>query len=242
MTLDAPDHDGIEELLAGYALQALEGEDAARADRLLADHVPSCVRCRETLADLRGLTGELALLAPPREPPETLLAALRRELAEPPVVRRRPVAAWVTAAAAMVVLGLSGWNAMLTQRVTRAEEFQSAMSEAFFTTANPASQTVQVSAEAQAPTRLYLAYLPDGNRMYLMGSGVPDPREGHVYWVWGFRDGTFVPIGAFLPHDGLVVLRIDAAPGAFEGIVIADEREGRIGRLPGDERWATRIG
>ena len=35
-----PDHDAIDELLAGYVLQALSGPDAADADRLLAEHVP----------------------------------------------------------------------------------------------------------------------------------------------------------------------------------------------------------
>jgi len=49
------------ELLAGYALLALEGEDALEADRLLSDHVPWCATCRATLADFQSVTGELAL-------------------------------------------------------------------------------------------------------------------------------------------------------------------------------------
>ena len=35
-------HEAIEELLVGYVLRSLSGEDAARADHLLSDHVPHC--------------------------------------------------------------------------------------------------------------------------------------------------------------------------------------------------------
>jgi len=42
------DHERIDELLAGYVLLSLSGEDAAEADRILVDHVPSCATCRAT--------------------------------------------------------------------------------------------------------------------------------------------------------------------------------------------------
>ena len=56
------DHERIEELLAGYALRSLDGPDAEDADRLLADHVPTCLTCRRTIADFREVTGDLANL------------------------------------------------------------------------------------------------------------------------------------------------------------------------------------
>jgi hypothetical protein len=43
-------HESIEELLAGYVLRSLSGEDAARVDHLLSDHVPLCPACRDSLA------------------------------------------------------------------------------------------------------------------------------------------------------------------------------------------------
>ena len=36
------DHVRIQELMAGYVLDGLSGEDAVEADRLLSEHVPSC--------------------------------------------------------------------------------------------------------------------------------------------------------------------------------------------------------
>ena len=85
------DHERIEELLAGYALLSLEGEDAAEADRLLSEHVPGCARCRRTLADFQTLSGDLALAAPPADPPETLLPRIHRAMDEVPLEGRHPV-------------------------------------------------------------------------------------------------------------------------------------------------------
>ena len=63
------DHERIDEILAGYVLLSLSGEDAAEADRILAEHVPSCGRCRATLNELQAVSGDLALAAAPVDPP-----------------------------------------------------------------------------------------------------------------------------------------------------------------------------
>ena len=52
------DHTAIEELLAGYVLRSLTGEDASEADRLLSDHVPICSLCRQTLAGFLGIAND----------------------------------------------------------------------------------------------------------------------------------------------------------------------------------------
>ena len=66
-------HEAIEELLAGYVLRSLSGEDAARADHLLSEHVPHCPACRDSLAVFQGVTADLALEVAPVRPPDTLL-------------------------------------------------------------------------------------------------------------------------------------------------------------------------
>ena len=63
------DHEPIEELLAGYVLQGLSGEDAAEADRLLGEHVPDCEQCRDTLDAFHAVTGDLATAVAPMTPP-----------------------------------------------------------------------------------------------------------------------------------------------------------------------------
>ena len=62
------DHEGIEELLAGYVLRSLSGADAAEADRLLSDHVPGCATCRQTLDDFQRLSADLGVAAAPMAP------------------------------------------------------------------------------------------------------------------------------------------------------------------------------
>lgn len=73
-------HEAIEGLLAGYVLRALSGEDAALTDSLLLDHLPSCAGCRDTLAILQRIAGDLALAVPAVAPPESLLLKLTHEL------------------------------------------------------------------------------------------------------------------------------------------------------------------
>src|SRR3954454_2545884 len=101
------EHDRIEELLAGYALQSLSGDDARETDRLLADHVPSCAACRGILRDFQGVTGDLALGAEAVAPPDVLLPRLHREMGAP-ARRRRPVAVAAAAASIVAVVGMAG--------------------------------------------------------------------------------------------------------------------------------------
>ena len=97
-------HAEAQELLAGYALQSLSGEDAAEADRLLAEHVPGCSECRQMLDAFQAVAGELALDAETIPPPDPLLPRIHREM-EP---RGRSAGRWTSgrlvAAAASVVL------------------------------------------------------------------------------------------------------------------------------------------
>jgi hypothetical protein len=73
-------HEAIEELLAGYVLRALSDEDAALADGLLLDYLPSCTGCRDTLATFQRIAADLALAVPAVAPPESLLLKLTQEL------------------------------------------------------------------------------------------------------------------------------------------------------------------
>jgi hypothetical protein len=105
------EHDAIDELLAGYVLRALSGPDAVEADRLLAEHVPGCATCQDTLTAFQGIVGDLAVSVAPARVPDMLLPRLHTEL-EPRRTRRMPT--WgggrmVAAVAAVVVaVGIGG--------------------------------------------------------------------------------------------------------------------------------------
>ncbi|HEV2950553.1 MAG TPA: hypothetical protein VGZ51_00485, partial [Actinomycetota bacterium] len=104
--MDPQEHDRIDELMAGYALRSLSGEDATEADRLLSQHVPDCERCRETLLAFSDTVADLAFAADPIAPPETLLPRLHRELE--PRTGRPAAGRWVGVAAGMAVVLVAG--------------------------------------------------------------------------------------------------------------------------------------
>src|SRR4029453_4436603 len=84
------DHVRIQELMAGYVLDGLSGEDAVEADRLLSEHVPSCPLCRDQLAGFQAVAGDLALAVSPAQPPDLLLPKIRPGGAEAVGGRGRP--------------------------------------------------------------------------------------------------------------------------------------------------------
>src|SRR6266540_3855990 len=111
------DHDRIEELLAGYVLLGLSGEDAVEADRLLSEHVPSCPRCRDQVAGFQAVAGDLALAVSPVPPPDLLLPRIRRGVAETPVRRRNRASVVAVAAGVAAIVGLAGLSVQLGGRV-----------------------------------------------------------------------------------------------------------------------------
>src|SRR6266508_1773128 len=110
------DHDRIEELLAGYVLLGLSGEDAVEADRLLSEHVPSCPRCRDQVAGFQAVAGDLALAVSPIPPPDLLLPRIRRGVAETPVRRRNRASLVAVAAGVAAIVGLAGLSVQLGGR------------------------------------------------------------------------------------------------------------------------------
>src|SRR6266540_2959742 len=98
------DHDRIQELLAGYVLLSLSGEDAVEADRLLSEHVPSCPLCRDQVAGFQAVAGDLALAVSPVQPPDLLLPRIRRGVDETPIRGRHRAS--LVAVAAGVAAGL----------------------------------------------------------------------------------------------------------------------------------------
>ncbi|SNS48696.1 Anti-sigma-K factor rskA [Geodermatophilus pulveris] len=66
-------HEVFDELAVGWALHALEPED----EELFAAHLPTCTRCRQTVAETVDVMGALADDLPPVAPPERLRERLR---------------------------------------------------------------------------------------------------------------------------------------------------------------------
>ena len=147
------DHERIDELLAGYVLLSLSGEDAAEADQVLIDHVPSCARCRATLSDLEAVSGDLALAAPPVDPPETLLPRLHRAMDDVPLAgrTRRRGALIAVAASAVALVAMGGLSLVLGSRLSNAETRTGTALEILSAMRSPGASPVNVSPQDQTP-------------------------------------------------------------------------------------------
>ena len=222
-------HDRYEELLAGYALRALSGPDAAEADRLLIDHVPDCRECRETLTAFHAISADLALGAPPLEPPDTLLPQLHREL-EPRERRSRALTTLAVAASVVALIGLTG-TFLQGQRFGEEQDRVNALSNIFRFAQENDAQMVPVGSVTQvAATGV--------DDFYIYGEDVPPPPPGSLYAVWVEEGGAPRFVGAFLPRaDGWVYLHIDTGGVAYDRLFITIESAGASPSVPGEVEW-----
>ncbi len=242
------DHDHIDGLLAGYVLRALSGEDAVRADRLLAEHVPACPRCQRTLVELQELTGELALAARPAPPPDPLLRRIRHEIARVPASDRPPRRAVVLALAASIVAlaVMSGISLAFGNRASEAEAQRGTALEILSLMSSPGASPVELRPQdaAAGGTTFVEVSAPDVRRIHLAARSCPEPSADHAYQLWLGSDGTFVPVGEmFRPVDGVVLLTLAVDISRYDEIRITEERAGDPPARPssGGRSWRAEL-
>lgn len=235
--IDPGEHDRIDELMAGYALRSLSGEDASEADRLLSQHVPECARCRETLLALSDTVADLAFAADPIEPPETLLPLLHRELE--PRGERPPLGRWVGVAAGVAVVLVAGGLAV--SQVLRASELEdrnALFAQALRYSQRPdadSSRLVGIDAPDPAPVSQVAA--PDVDHFFLVGSDIPPPPEGSTYAIW-LSDGVeTVLAGTFVPGPGVTVVKVPFDRSRFDRVLISLELADSVHAEPGEALW-----
>ena len=222
------DHERVEELLAGYVLRSLSGEDAAEADRLLTEHVPDCGSCRETLLAFQTVAGDLALSADPMGPPDTLLPRLHREL-EPRERRPRTMAALAVAASLVALVGLTG-TFLQGQRVGTAQSRADALSNILRFAQENNADMVPVGPATQVAA---------ADEVFLYGSNVPLPPPGTVYVVWVESGGQVTSLGWFLPSADGWVYRHFSTGGSYDRLFITIESAEVTPSSPGDVTWQT---
>lgn len=237
------EHERNLELLAGYALIALEGSDADEADRLLSDHVPGCLTCRAALADFRDLTGDLGLAAA-ADPPDLVLARIRRGLDDAPVRRRRSVGMVAVVASVAALLAMAGFSLSLDSRATRAEAQRGTALEVLNAMRQPGADPVALQASS-AGTVGQLVEVSGPGHMYLYGDDVPEPAEGNAFQLWLGSAGTFEPVGEpFVPQAGVVLQRRHVDPIRYDEILITEEPLGvepEDPTLSDGHTWRARI-
>jgi hypothetical protein len=226
------DHDEIEELLAGYVLDGLTGEDAARARSVLDEHVPDCAACRSTLDAFSAVTGELALAADPLPVPETLRPRLHRELG--PRARRRN-AARIAAVAASVALAVGLGGVGLSQLDTGGASLTQLSAQDLGQALSLATRDDATTTDIGPATEVSV---PGMDHFYVYGDDVPPPQAGDVYRLWLVEADDVRYVGDFVPApDGTVVLRVEADPDDWDRVLVTVEPAGSAPTSPGGEVW-----
>ncbi|MGH2594846.1 MAG: anti-sigma factor domain-containing protein [Actinomycetota bacterium] len=230
-------HESIEELLAGYVLRSLSGEDAARVDHLLSDHVPLCPACRDSLAVFQGVTADLALAAAPMTPPDTLLPSLHRDLGDQGR-RRRPVAVFAVAASMIAVVGFAGLAVTQSLRVNSTKSRFNDIASAMDFATRPGASMIQVNSSSADKEPITEFFKPGVERFFLVGN-VPMPPDGTVYRVW-LLSGTHATWAKdFLPEQGLTAVPLEFDPSLYDSILISEEPAGSIPDTPEGAVWQT---
>lgn len=235
--IDPQEHDRIDELMAGYTLRSLSGEDATEADRLLSEHVPGCARCRETLLALSDTVADLAFAADPIAPPDTLLPRLHRELE--PRGERPPVGRWAGVAAGVAVVLVTGGLAF--SQVLRASDLQernTLFAQALrYSQRSGADSSPLVGTDASDPAPVSEVAAPDADHFFLVGSDVPPAPAGFAYGIW-LSDGVdAVFAGIFLPGPGVTVVKVPFDRSRFDRVLISLEVANTVPTEPGEPLW-----
>ncbi len=230
-------HEAIEELLAGYVLRSLSGEDASQADHLLSEHVPTCAACRDSLAVFQAVTADLALDAEPVTPPETLLPRLHRELGSQGA-RRRPMV-FAVAASVVAVVGLAGLTVTQGMAANNARSQTNDIAQAFDFARQQGASMTPVNSNSGDTDPITEISDPGVEECYLVGRDIPMPPDGMVYRVWLISGDRATFAVEFLPVPGFTVVPLEVDPSRYDGIVISVESADSAPTAPQGARWQT---
>lgn len=225
-------HDDIRDLLAAYALDAVDGAEAEAIDL----HVRDCPRCRADVADHREAASALATGHEPASLRlwDTIAAELE---AAPPlqlasVVPIRP-APWrrafrvgvaSVAAATIAVLGV-----LVVQQDDRIDGMQTALGDrtvlaaALAAHGNPDARQAELrSADGVVLARAVL--IPDGTG-YLWSDGLPRTDPDRTYQLWAVVGTERISAGVLGPNPNVAPFRI---AGDVVGLAITEEVAGGV--------------
>ena len=214
-------HEQASELLVGFALHALDPEEA----RAVSEHAQTCGRCQSELASLREVTGQLGSAVAQVSPPPGLREAVLAGIRSRPDVITLP-RGWVVglaAAAAVLLLFLAGLGVSLNRQLTAFSARLAAQEQVLALLAAPSARSVPLTGTVTAGVRF--VYDPDRGRGALVVSDLRDPGRESVYQVWLIAGTQPESAGVFRPAPGQpIVLPVTADFSRYQAVAISVER------------------
>ncbi len=222
----------LHELVAPYALDALDDDERERFER----HLAECERCTTQLAELQEATSALAFAAEGPEPPASLrgriLEAARADgLGEVIAFPRRrwalPAVGALAAAAACAAIGLGIWATSLSHSLDRERTAKDSYARAFELLGSGAQTKSLTDAEGA------LLVTPGGGEAALVVCGLSPAPSGKTYEAWVIQDGAPRPAGLFRGGSGCppVLLEREVPSGATVAVTL--ERTGGVQKPTG---------
>ena len=217
------DHASIDELLAIRALGGLDGDDAARLERELAEH-GDCDECRRLEAEHNEVAGMLALSLDPRPVDEGMVDRIvaqeqRRTPREEQGPERIVIASSVDELASRRDARLGRWQAAFGVAAAIA------LILSFVLATRPGGVEVPGTIVAFQGERgeLAMAYTPGERGALVWGAGLPDPGGGKTYELWMIEGGNPVRGACLAPTDGAVAAYLDADLSSAELMAVTVE-------------------
>jgi hypothetical protein len=216
-------HSDVRELIAAYAVGALEGEDSG----LVQDHLGECGFCANLAREAAEVAHYLPYAAPAQRVPAGSLERLMASVAdanrapEPAAApalsvfgaRRRwlerlldqiktPVFA-PAITAVVLLLGLGGWNMLLMGELKEERRQMSALqgrlaqqTHLMVMVTSGSTVTKPLQGTPLAPSaEVRLVMDGETNSAMLMATRLPPPPAGRIYQVWLGRQGARMPAG-----------------------------------------------
>jgi anti-sigma-K factor RskA len=247
----------FDDVVAGYALGALDGEDRLAFEV----HLATCSRCQAELAEYRRVVGALGAGVEGSPVPEALKAkTLARATGRParaissPIMGSRPGWTWLQAAAVLLigVLGAYVWSLrstvdVLSRDLAVATERAEALRQELATLRQERTQlasmvdvfgapdVVRVDLRGANPTvsGTARAYVSLNQGLVFTAAGLPALQAGRVYQLWVIPPGAATPLSAGLvPTDstGGARITIELPPGVTSvGTVAVTDEPGPAG-------------
>ncbi len=197
--MNRPTNDDIHDLVAAYALDAVDDLERVRFEA----HLARCPACRRDLDEYREVAGMLAAHVA-AEPPPTLRAAVLSEIGQTPQARPLPSAPsrsrrWVTAGLSVAAAMILAVLAVRLVSVGRQRDEAMALNRVL----TAADAEVMALHGDHGSGRL--VFSPSVGRMVVVLDGLGDMPADRVLQLWYQVDGAMMPGATFAPTGGRVV-------------------------------------
>lgn len=215
----------IDDLIAGYALNALDEAERVRCEQ----HTAICPPCQQEAAAARETAQMLGFVAAAVPPPLTCKRKLfekieREQFLATPARRQRPrpaIATWVAALSVALLVLTGGWGLSLQQQLAQARrELEAERAEmqpmrtqiAQYASLNSLFRDPEVIRTLQSldqPSAGAKTFMRSGaNDATLVVWGLPKLPPGKVYKVWVARGDQQQPLDSFEQTEPTMFLHI----------------------------------